>query len=205
MTVTAIVPLKALASAKGRLAGVLDSAERQTFTTWMARRVLAACAECAAIDATLVVAGDEAGAAIARSCGASALVVPQPGLAAALAAADAACVDAAMTLVVAADLPEATAEDLQAVVDAAAGPDPVVVIAPTHDGGTGVLLRRPPAVIATAYGLGSASAHAAAARAAGVPTVMVHRRALANDIDTPAQLPAALALVAQSDVGSGPR
>lgn len=203
VSVTAIVPIKALSAAKGRLSGSLEPPARRAFVAWMAARVLAACAACEGITETLVVAGDAAAAEIGAEAGVRAIVVAESGLAAALAAADAVTADREATMIVAADLPRASAEDLRAVLDA--GTEPGVVIAPTSDGGTGVLLRRPPGIIATAYGPGSAAAHAGLAAAAGVAALVVHRSGLAFDVDTPEQLPTALALVAESDVGSPPR
>ena len=204
MPVTAIVPLKALADAKGRLSQALDPAQRQSFAAWMAGRVIAACAACAGIDDVLVVAGDEAAAAVGRQAGARVLLVAEPGLRVALERADAETEGCSATLIVAADLPEASAADLTAVLAADASRR-AVVIAPTHDGGTGALLRRPPAVMGTAYGPGSAAAHVELARAAGLEPLTLRIGGLARDVDTPAQLPAALALVARDDVGSRAR
>lgn len=72
--VAAIVPLKALGQAKGRLAGDLDPASRQGLTAWMVERVVAACRAAASVDRLLIVAGDEAGAALARGLGVPALL-----------------------------------------------------------------------------------------------------------------------------------
>ena len=204
MTVTAIIPLKALSAAKGRLADAMSPIDRRAFTLWMAGRVIAACKATPDVDDILVVAGDEDAAAAARAAGVAALVVAEPGLDVALHAADQVTAHAAMTIVVAADLPQLTPNDLSAVVAAATGDDPVVVVAPTHDGGTGALLRRPPGVISPAYGPGSAAAHAALARTAQARVAVVHREGLAADVDTPAHLPAALAQAAMHDVGSPP-
>ena len=204
MATVAIIPLKALSAAKGRLSPALDADARREFVTWMARRVIAAAAGCPLIDEVVVVAGDEDAAAVAVAAGVSAITVETPGLDAAMAAADAATLDAEITVVVAADLPEVTPEDIIAVLRTAP-PGPCVVIAPTRDGGTGALLRRPAGVITTAYGPGSAAAHERAARAAGLDVLRIQRPGLANDVDTPAELPAALALAAGLDVGCPPR
>lgn len=182
----AIIPLKALDAAKGRLAPDLDPSARRALTAWMFGRVLAACRGAEHIDGVLVVAGDEAAGALARAHAAAAVVEPRPGLDAALAAADDACADEAATLVVAADLPLARPADLDRV--CAVGERPGVVVAPTRDGGTGALLRRPPRAISTRYGPGSAAAHLALARAAGVPGLRLDVPALALDIDTAGQL-----------------
>ena len=201
MSVTAIIPLKALSAAKGRLAGVMTPLDRRAFTAWMATRVISACRACDDVDETLVIAGDEAAADVARLAGVAAVVVTRPGLDAALGAADALTRDREATLVLAADLPQVSPVDIAAVIAAGATIPTAVVIAPTHDGGTGALLRRPPGVIVTAYGPGSAAAHERLARAVGATPVLIHRAALASDVDTPAQLPAALALAAEHDVG----
>jgi len=154
VTTTAIIPIKALGSAKGRLAATLTPPQRRELVTWMAHRVIAACRDCAAIDDILVVA---------------------------------------------ADLAALTSADLDAVFAAVPDDGPVVAVAPTEDGGTGALLRRPPQVIASAYGPGSGRAHRQLAEQAGVACVVVQRRGLAFDLDQPDQL-AALALGDDADV-----
>lgn len=204
MLVTAVVPLKALASAKGRLAGALDAEQRRTFVAWMARRVIAACQDCTLVADTIVVAGDRAAAQVAHDAGARVLLVEEPGLGLAMQRADEVTADRQATLVVAADLPHVSPDDLQAVISAADSA-PFVVVAPTHDGGTGALLRRPAGVIPTAFGPDSAAAHRRLAREAGVACTVIERQGLAMDIDTPGQLPAALALAAEHDVGCRPR
>ncbi len=191
--VVAIVPVKALGQAKGRLAGDLDPATRQALTAWMFERVVTACRAAASVERLLVVAGDDAAAALARSQGVVALLEPRPGLAAALDAADAACAPAAATLVVAADLPLATGTDLDDVCHAAPS-GPAVVVAPTRDGGTGALYRRPPGVMATRYGPGSAAAHVDLAASVGIAAVVLDVPGLALDVDDASRLREAAAL-----------
>jgi len=191
-SVVAIVPLKALDSAKGRLATAVNARGRRRIVDRMLRSVLSACDDCASVTDVLVVAGDEPAGRVAAAAGARVLIEPEPGLDAALATANAAASRARVTLVVAADLPLATGADLDRVFAAAAVAGPVVVVAPTRDGGTGALLRRPPGIIATAYGPGSAAAHLRLAAAAGVPAIRVDVAGLAHDVDTPAHLTAEL-------------
>jgi 2-phospho-L-lactate/phosphoenolpyruvate guanylyltransferase len=203
VTVRAIIPLKALAAAKGRLAGALDAAARQELVAWMATHVIQVCLACDAVDEVLVVAGDETAAQVARSAGADVMVVAQPGLSRALGAADAVSAGCASTIVVAADLPDLSVDDLLAVVAAAGEIDgPVVVVAPTDDGGTGALLRRPPDVIATSYGARSAARHITTAVARGVEAISLSRAGLAHDVDTPEHLSPALARRRGQVVGS---
>lgn len=209
-SLVAVVPLKTVGEAKSRLGGLLDAGAREALTAWMLSRVVAACRDSLAVDEVLVVAGDRAGADLAADEGVPALVQPRAGLAAAMATADRAVGGAAASLVVMADLPLARAEDLDAVwaasrrgghgacggepagdgrVEAGGRAEPAcVVVAPTWDGGTAVLLRRPPDVVATVFGRCSAAGHHRAAAAAGVRAVRVDRARLALDVDTPAAL-----------------
>lgn len=186
--VPAIVPVKALGQAKSRLAPRLEPAERRALMAWMLDRVLNACAASSAIAEILVIAGDEEAAALVGSRPElQVLLEPRPGLGSAIERADEASAEASATAVIAADLPLLEAADLDAL--CAAGADaPGVVVAPTADGGTGALLRRPPRVIRAAFGPRSAAAHLAAAARAGVAGRRLNRRGLTVDIDTPAHL-----------------
>lgn len=185
--VAAIVPLNALGRAKSRLAAVVDPAARRELAAALATRVIGACQQAEPVGRVLVVAGDDAAADVAYACGAAAVIPSRPGLAAAMTAADDALADASATLVVAGDLPQLTVADVDAVCRAGTVA-PCVVVAPTHDGGTGALLRRPPAVTATAFGPGSAAAHRDLAARAGASVAVVHRPGLAYDVDVPADL-----------------
>lgn len=184
--VTAIVPLKALDRAKGRLAEDLDGPSRQRLSRWMFERVAAALQVTRAVTGVLVVVGDADGAALAAAHGFATLREPRPGLDAALGAADSATAGVPATLVVAADLPLVRGGDLDAV--CSAGGTAPVVVAPTRDGGTGALYRRPAGIIRTAYGSGSARAHLDAAAAAGVHGLRLDVAGLALDVDTAAAL-----------------
>jgi 2-phospho-L-lactate/phosphoenolpyruvate guanylyltransferase len=189
--VTAVIPLKALPSAKMRLAPALSRERRRELAEEMFAHVLGTCLAAAAVAEVLVVAGDQESADLAALLGARAVVQHETGLNAALAHADELLAGARTTLVVAADLPLLNGEDLDVLCGAA--PDgPAVVVAPTWDGGTGALLRRPGTVIPTAYGLGSAAAHQQLAARAGVTAVLVQRDGFSFDVDTAEQLEAAI-------------
>lgn len=192
----AIVPLKALGRAKGRLEPHLPVEARRELTGWMLERVVAACRAAAGTGDVLVVAGDAEAASLARTLEVAVAVEPRPGLAAALATADrlAAGSGAPASLVVTADLPllDATAVDE---VLGAAPPGPGVVVAESLDGGTSALLRRPAAAMGTCFGPGSAAAHLELAASAGLAAVRVRIPALALDVDDAAALRAAAALL----------
>lgn len=186
VSITAIVPLKALDRSKQRLAPRLSGEQRRMLMGGMFTHVLRTCAATPQIDDVWAVVGDGAGAALADAAGVRALREPAPGLNPALAHATSSVASTA-ALVVVADLPDLSPVDLRRVI-AAGGSGAGVVVGDTRDGGTGALLRCPPAVIPTAYGPASAGAHLDAARRAGVRAVLVASPGLARDVDRPGDL-----------------
>ena len=187
VSVTAIVPLKALDHAKQRLSGRLTAGERRALMRTVFLHVLDACLATPEIDRVIAVVGDDDGAALAARRAVTVVREPGGGLNRAVwHASDGLPADSA-SLVVVADLPELAAADLSAGITAGGG-TPGVLVAPTHDGGTGALLRRPAAVIAPAFGGASAAAHLRAAQDAGVRAGLICRPGLARDIDRPADL-----------------
>lgn len=180
----AVVPLRSPGDGKTRLAPALDRADRAELAAAMLADVVGAVR--AAGVRVVVAAGGPAAVQAAERVGAEVVpdgahvrsldeaiehtrrrLAPQGGL-----------------LVVQADLPLLTADDVTAVCAVQAP----VVIAPTDDGGTSALLRRPPGIIGTAFGPDSAAAHERLARRAGVPPRLVHRPGLAHDVDVLADL-----------------
>jgi 2-phospho-L-lactate guanylyltransferase len=187
VSVTAIVPLKALDHSKQRLAGRLSAAERRTLMRGLFLHVLETCLAADSIDETLAIVGDDDGVALAQRLPVTAVRDLGEDLNSALRHATAQLPPPSTSLVVVADLPQVTADDLDAVV-AAGQHTPSVIVAPTHDGGTGALLRRPASVIAPAFGVGSAAAHLDAACLAGARAGVIIRPGLAYDVDRPADL-----------------
>jgi 2-phospho-L-lactate guanylyltransferase len=196
--VTAVVPLKRLARAKQRLAEVLDPPSRALLARLMFDRVMAACAASEGIERIVVVTGCAETAEAAEAHGATAVAEDSPGLAAAMATADRHTADCPATLVVVGDLPTLTADELTRIC-AAGATSPSVVVAPTEDGGTGALLRRPPGALPAAFGPASAAAHESLASRAGIEPIRVHLPGAALDVDTPAELVRA----AEADRGFG--
>jgi 2-phospho-L-lactate/phosphoenolpyruvate guanylyltransferase len=178
---TALVPLRALGVGKSRLALRLTPEQRATLASAMFRDVVAALAA-SRIDEVVVAAGDQEAARLARGLGLDAQVDP-PSTAMSLdqaIAAAASTIDTDTLLVVTADLPYLSPAEVDEVV----ATDAPVVIAPTEDGGTGALLRRPADVIGTAYGPGSAHRHERLAADAGVAVELVDTPGLREDVDT---------------------
>jgi 2-phospho-L-lactate/phosphoenolpyruvate guanylyltransferase len=177
---TALVPLRSPGVGKSRLATALSTEERAALAGAMLADVTRALRD-APVDRVVVAAGGPAAVAAASALGLETLRDPAGTrhLDGALAAAAARLGPVGTLLVVAADLPCLTAADVTALV----ATDAEVAVAPTADGGTGGLLRRPSDACSTAYGEGSARRHLELARAAGRRAVVVSRRGFALDVD----------------------
>ncbi|MFM9940404.1 MAG: 5-amino-6-(D-ribitylamino)uracil--L-tyrosine 4-hydroxyphenyl transferase CofH [Hyphomicrobiaceae bacterium] len=183
----AIVPVKALDSAKQRLSGVLEAGLRRRLVLTMLEDVLATLGRQAAITQMAVVTRDAQVAAVAARFGA--IVVREPdgadlnaSIVCGLETASAA--GAVRALIVPGDVPLAGDEDIQRVLAATRTPE-AVVIAPASDGdGTNALLLPLPAPLQPAFGPGSASRHTGLARIGGRTVFAVGTAGLAHDIDT---------------------
>jgi 2-phospho-L-lactate guanylyltransferase len=200
--VWAVVPIRGLRTAKTRLSPDLDPHERLALVTELLRRTLVATRDAQSIEGTVVVTLDPAVAGIATAHRAVGLVDILPGLNEAILAARSLAVsrDASAVLILPADLPNVTAERIDALVAEAraaasiAGVDPdmstnglVVVVPDRHREGTNALLVAPATLIEPDFGSGSREAHRAAAAAAGA-TYLELDGPLTLDVDTPADL-----------------
>lgn len=194
-----LVPVKSLGAAKSRLAGVLTPDQRRGLVLAMLQDVLAAI-NGAGLTELGVVSPDRQVLELAASCGARPVRQRSPEATLNEALDEAAAVAAPATqplLVVPADVPLATADELVALVAASAQAgfgaptDAVVALVPDRaGGGTNALLRRPADVIPALFGTASLDRHRAAAAAAGVPCRVRRLPGLAHDLDTPADLTA---------------
>lgn len=192
MSAAAVIPVKPIGRALGRLSSVLVPDERRALQEAMLADLLDACRESTRIDATFVVTSDPVAGALARTAGALVLVdhVPPRGMNPAVALGQAEAEDRLFdcVLVLTADLPLVRAGDLDTVLDALP-PARGAVLVPSRDGtGTNALALAPPFGIATRLGPNSRSAHEAALMNAGVVVREIDLPALALDVDTPDDL-----------------
>jgi 2-phospho-L-lactate/phosphoenolpyruvate guanylyltransferase len=176
MRPTAIVPIRTGPTVKRRLAHVLGPDERRALVQTMFDHVVDVLRDC---DVRVVALSPKA---LASDRTVETWTDAAPGLNGAL---DAAVGRAGVpVLIVHADLPELSVEDVHAVLDN----DADVVVARARDGGTNALLMR--TRIRCAFGASSALAHAARARAAGLRASVIDRPGLALDVDDEAALTA---------------
>jgi 2-phospho-L-lactate guanylyltransferase len=182
---TCLVPLRSPGEGKSRLAPGLDQEARAALAGAMLADVLHALRD-AGIERLVVAASGAPAAAAAAALGAD-VVLDDPGvhgLDVAIEQARRRVAPQGDLLVVQADLPALAVTDVEAVLAA----DAAVVVAPTDDGGTGALLRRPSGVMPTAYGPGSARAHRRLARREGLVAATLECPGFRHDVDTWADL-----------------
>ena len=175
-----LVPVKAFADAKARLAAVLSPVERQLLARWTAERVLAAAGELA----VFVACDDEGVAEWATDHGATVLWHPGVGLNNAVnrSVAELRGLGVAHVVVAHGDLPRPTA------LAAVATPHTLTLVPDSAGDGTNVASLPTDMPFEFAYGAGSFRRHLAAAIDAGL-TVQVRRDSLLGiDIDTPTDL-----------------
>ncbi len=188
MTLWAIVPVKPLRRGKSRLAGTLNEDERTELNRALLQHTLETLSELKEVDGVLVVSRDPNALTIARNHGARTVQEDgQPELNTALKRATIVAQVYATrgVLVVPADLPLVTREDIQALIQRATEP-PVVVIAPDrHKKGTNALLISPPGLIEYDFGENSFERHCELIKKAGARLEVVDLPTLGLDLDVP--------------------
>lgn len=187
-----VVLVKPFSEAKQRLTSVLDAVERAELARVMLEDVLTALNRCRhRLAGVIVVTADEEAAALAKRHRA---VVLMETAAVGMNAAIGRVVDRlegvwdAGMVVVPADLPQVTAEDIEEVIDLIRSSPAVALVRASQDGGTNILACRPAGVIAPSFGQDSFNRHCFAAARVGItPTVRFAPR-LGLDIDRPGDL-----------------
>ena len=191
MTLWAIVPVKPLRRGKSRLAGTLSEDERTELNRRLLKNTLQTFSNLKEVEEVLVISRDPQVLTIARNYGARTVREDgQPGLNTALQRATvvAQLYATGGVLVLPADLPLVTREDVLALVERAGEP-PVVVIAPDRHGkGTNALLISPTGLIEYDFGENSFQQHCQRARAAGARLEIVNLPTLGLDLDLPEDL-----------------
>lgn len=197
MTLWAIVPVKPLRRGKSRLAGTLSEDERTHLNQLLLEHTLKTLTDLKEIEQILVVSRDPAALSLAREHGAR--TVREAGAPKLNTALKRATVVAQLyatrgVLVLPADLPLITREDLLALVERAEKP-PVVVIAPDRrQEGTNALLICPAGLIEYDFGPDSFQRHCERAQQAGARLEVVNLPSLGLDLDLPEDLEMVLKL-----------
>ena len=191
MTLWAIVPVKPLRRGKSRLAGALTEDERTELNQSLLKHTIETLSGLKEIEQVLVVSRDPQALTIARTHGARTVREDgQPQLNTALKRATVVAQVYATrgVLVLPADLPLISKDDILELLNRAVDP-PVVVIAPDrHEKGTNALLISPSGLIEYDFGENSFERHCRQARNAGARLEIVNLPSLGLDLDLPEDL-----------------
>jgi 2-phospho-L-lactate/phosphoenolpyruvate guanylyltransferase len=191
MTIWAIVPVKPLRRGKSRLAGTLSEDERADLNQSLLEHTLKTLTDIKELEQVLVVSRDPHALTIARQHGARTVLEDgQPQLNTALTRATVIAKVYATrgVLILPADLPLITREDVLTLMEKAVNP-PVIVIAPDrHEKGTNALLLSPSGLIEYDFGENSFERHCERARQAGARLEIVKLPSLGLDLDLPEDL-----------------
>lgn len=190
-----LIPVKNLATAKQRLAAVLDQAARTELAQAMLYDVVTTLAAWSRRPACALVTSDPFALELARQYDFEIIPDPaNPGESGAIEMATRLCVERGgdSTLVIPADIPLIQATELDQIF--AAAPVEGSVLAPAADGrGTNAAFRRPADLFPLRFGNDSFKPHLAAARATGKPCIVLQLPSLALDVDNPEDLQQLLA------------
>jgi 2-phospho-L-lactate guanylyltransferase len=191
MTLWAIIPVKPLRRGKSRLAGTLSEDERTELNRTLLQNTLKTLSNIRQLEEVLVVSRDPQVLTIARNYGARTVREDgQPELNTALKRATVIAKVYATrgVLVLPADLPLISREDVITLIDHASEP-PVVVIAPDrHEKGTNALLISPSGLIEYDFGINSFQRHCERVKKAGARLEIVNLPSLGLDLDLPEDL-----------------
>lgn len=191
MITWAIVPVKPLIRAKSRLADVLSPKERENLSVKMLLRTLRVLKTTPSISNVLVISRDTQVLSLARDQGVHTVQESgQPELNNALTRASTLLqswgVEA--TLVLPADLPLLSPEDLEAIIAFGKYSGTVVISPDSVEDGTNALLLYPPSLIEYEYGTNSFQRHVEAAKQNGAILHVYDSERIHLDVDTPNDL-----------------
>jgi 2-phospho-L-lactate guanylyltransferase len=186
-----VIPVKAFANAKSRLAGYLEPKESAELARAFCLDLFATIAKVRGVDAVFVISNESCALGWAKQNGWNALTETQQ-------LSEAASVDFVChhcetlgmnaLLRIPTDIPLLRSEDVEEIF-AALDEAPSCVMVPSRDGtGTNALLRSPPRTFPSFFGKDSLARHREAARAAGVTVRIIRNPRIELDVDEPGDL-----------------
>jgi len=184
-----LVPVKNLADAKQRLSSVLSPEERRALAHAMCEDVLQALAHWHSRPAVAVVTSDSFARDLASHFNFEVFADDNSGETNAIEMATAVCIERGerSTLVVPADIPLIHGSELQKILDCA--PAAGAVLVPDAAGrGTNAAWRSPGDLFPLRFGNDSFRPHLAAAKATGLPCIVLELPGIARDVDRPEDL-----------------
>jgi 2-phospho-L-lactate guanylyltransferase len=186
-----LIPVKNLVDAKQRLSSILSPEERLALARAMCEDVLQVLARWQSRPSVAVVTSDSFARDLAARFNFEVVADDNSGETSAIAMATAFCRErgAESTLVVPADIPLIDSSELQKIVDCAPHSQGGAVLVPDAAGcGTNAAWRSPGDLFPLRFGNDSFLPHLAAAKATGLPCVVLELPGIARDVDRPEDL-----------------
>jgi 2-phospho-L-lactate/phosphoenolpyruvate guanylyltransferase len=204
MRTAAVLPIKSFAQAKQRLRHDLSPPDRRALVEAMFADALVALGRVSSLERIVVVSGDRVAQRIAGGYGATVVEDDERGHNTAAANGVRTLLEDQVerALLVPGDCPLLSPEDLNALLNHAAGARSAFIVPDRHGTGTNALLLTPPDVLAPSFGPDSRRRHEAEASAAGIPAEVVELESLALDVDTPEDLEALRRTLASTHGGA---
>src|SRR5918995_3072937 len=206
MRATAIIPVKRFGDAKQRLLTTLDRPQRAALVKAMLTDVLGAVTDAGGVERVILVTAEGRAQRIAlahaRRVSTPVEVFQDPAdrghsEAATLGIIRAKALGTGCIALLPGDCPMLDAGELDAALDRM-HPGRVAVVPDRHGSGTNALLMSPPDAMGPAFGEGSRERHAERARSAGYELAIEELASLALDLDTPDDLEALAAALADA-------
>jgi 2-phospho-L-lactate guanylyltransferase len=185
-----LIPVKQSSNAKQRLSAILDQPARTQLAQAMLHDILEALAAWKSRPEVALVTSDPFASSLGAKLGFE--IIDDPDNVSETAAIEMAteeCIKrgADNTLVIPGDIPLIEAWELERLLDAA--PEQGSVLVPAADGrGSNAVFRRPAALFPLRFGNDSFKPHLAAAKATGLPCVVLESPGIAVDVDSPDDL-----------------
>jgi len=206
MSLWAIIPVKPLKNAKSRLSSILTPDQRYELAQAMFRHVLDVVSTVQHVTGVVVISRDTKALSIARDMGAKTIQEGtssdlNPALLRATAVVKSWRADA--VLILPADLPFISADDVKGLIHHSTE-NSVVLSTDSEGDGTNALLVRPPGLIEYSYGKGSFEKHIEHADRVGATVISYYSDRLSLDIDYPEDLQLYHAIIAQGRFGHLP-
>ena len=185
-----LIPFKSISTAKQRLSAALNTQQRSQFAEAMLRDVMSAAAGASSRIDIALVTGDRQAQTLAREFGFT--IIEDERNQSETAAIEMATAWSEQrgydtTIVVPADIPLITTEELHCVVDSA--PPEGALFVPAYDRrGSNCILRRPASLIPLRFGNDSFLPHCQAMTRTGKPLVILELPGIGLDVDNPHEL-----------------
>ncbi|MDO9546712.1 MAG: 2-phospho-L-lactate guanylyltransferase [Pelolinea sp.] len=188
MSLCAIIPIKPLRHGKSRLSGVLSEEKREGLNRYLLTSTLNCLSNISKIDQIIVVSYDPTVLTLARKFGAKTVLESRNtniNRALRKATMAAMAIHTTKTLIVPADLPFLTEEDILKVINMAGDPPEIVIVSDRKSIGTNVLFINPIGAIKYDFGEWSFRKHVEQAERKKINVKVCHCDNLSFDLDWP--------------------